>query len=391
MAITELYVDPSIAGDSGAGSAADPYGDFQHCADQEAFDTTNGTRISVTVGDGTAEILAAALDLATNFFNLGGPSATAPFIIQGCKNESPLVAGDGDWTTQAGIGRIDCNNSKLFAVDQNDFITLRHLEIFNRAGAGYTYLMYLGDDCYIKECELHTHSGTLDMCRLGLRGSVRRCHFHNVLSSENCLRLGTGGMAEANYINLPANALTALKLTSSSGTAQRNIIRVAGGVKGIELNGSGSRALSNSIWSNASSGQGIWGVAPNAEILNNVVEGFTGGTGIEKTTGTIAEFGGNHCYNNGTNYNVIVLVITNYGDNEDLSGSSPFANAGSEDMTPQDVGNMKEGAWPPLIIAGDAALTAVMKMWKGALEPAEPAGGGGGLLVHPGTSGGARG
>ena len=127
--------------------------------------------------------------------------------------------------------------------------------------------------------------------------------------------------------------------------------------------------------------------------MNNIVEGFsdTGGVGIEKTTGLLAELGGNHCFNNTANYNVTVPVIIDYGDNEDLSGGSPFTNASGQDFTPVDVGNMKQGAFPPSIISGDAALTAAMKMWKGALEPLEPTGGGGGLLVHPGTSGGARG
>ena len=43
---TELYVDPSIAADSGAGTIGDPYGDLEYCIEQETFDLTNGTRIN---------------------------------------------------------------------------------------------------------------------------------------------------------------------------------------------------------------------------------------------------------------------------------------------------------------------------------------------------------
>ncbi len=383
MAITELYVDPSIAGNSGAGTAGNPYGDLQWLADQEAFDTTNGTRISVTVGDGTAEISAAGLDFATNFFNLGGPSATAPLVIQGCKNESPLVAGDGDWTTQAGIGRIDCNNNKLFAANNQNYIFMRHLEIFGRAGAGYDYLIYLGTGL-ITECELHTHSGTQPMIRMGNYGKVRRCHLHNQLSAEHVCFGDAGTWFEENYINVGGSTEAAIVLVGSGGVVQRNTIRLndTTNVNGIVLTGTGTQARGNSIWSAAGIGKGISGAAAYAKIVNNAIAGFSGagGRGIEKTSGSLMELGGNHVFDCTTNYNVTVPVVANYGDNEDLSGSSPFTNASGQDFTPVDVGNMKQGAFPPSIISGDAALTAAMKMWKGALEPA--GGGGSPNLFH---------
>lgn len=390
MPITELYVDPSIAGDSGAGTDISPYGDLQWCLDQEAFDTTNGTRINVTVGDGTAEILAAALDTATNFFNLGGPSDTAPFIVQGCKNESPLVAGDGDWATQAGIGRIDGNNKTLFA-SAVQYTVLRHLEIFNRAGAGYTYLVYLGLRGLLVECELHTHSGTTHMVRGESYFRVQRCHLRNLLSNQRALYPGDASLVRHNYIDITGNgsALSGIDFNGRGCHAYCNIIRVAGTTDGIRGTSNYSHVLEgNSIWSNGGSGDGIDIVATChlCSLLNNVVEGFTGGFGI-KAAAILHEIGGNHCYNNSTNYGTITANV-DFGDNEDLSGSSPFADAANEDMTPQDVGNMKELAYPPSIISGDVALTAVMKRWKGALEPAEPAGGTASILGGGNLSGG---
>ena len=44
MAITEVYVDPSIAGDSGVGTIGDPYGDLEYAIEQETFDTKKCTR-----------------------------------------------------------------------------------------------------------------------------------------------------------------------------------------------------------------------------------------------------------------------------------------------------------------------------------------------------------
>ena len=130
MALTEIFVDPSIAGNSGAGTLGNPYGDLQWLLDQETFDTVNGSMINVDVNVGTAEILAAGLDLVGNFTAGGAPSATAPLLIQGYDS----AAGDGNWAVQTGIGRIDCNNKQLFAVDNQSYIFLRHLEVFGRAG-----------------------------------------------------------------------------------------------------------------------------------------------------------------------------------------------------------------------------------------------------------------
>ena len=50
MAITEVYVDPSIAADSGAGTVGDPYGDLEYAIEQTTFDTTNGTRVNIKIG-----------------------------------------------------------------------------------------------------------------------------------------------------------------------------------------------------------------------------------------------------------------------------------------------------------------------------------------------------
>ena len=50
MALTEIYVDPSIAADSGTGTIGDPFGDLEYAIEQTTFDTTNGTRLNVKAG-----------------------------------------------------------------------------------------------------------------------------------------------------------------------------------------------------------------------------------------------------------------------------------------------------------------------------------------------------
>ena len=50
MAITEIYVDPAINADSGTGTIGDPFGDLEYAIKQTTFDTTNGTRVKISIG-----------------------------------------------------------------------------------------------------------------------------------------------------------------------------------------------------------------------------------------------------------------------------------------------------------------------------------------------------
>ena len=96
--------------------------------------------------------------------------------------------------------------------------------------------------------------------------------------------------------------------------------------------------------------QGIEATANGIQVLNNVVEGFT--TGFSLGSSTIDVFGGNHAYNNVTNYSSSPNVALNLGDNEDRSGGgSPFAQSGSDTFAnrfvyfaPANVGSMLGGA-----------------------------------------------
>jgi hypothetical protein len=91
-------------------------------------------------------------------------------------------------------------------------------------------------------------------------------------------------------------------------------------------------------------------------------------------------YGYNGMYNNATDYSGSVDIIQALGDNESL-GSSPFAKSGADTFAnrftyfePADVGNVRGGAHP-----------SGCRLDKGAVQHADPAGGGGGTkLVGPG-------
>lgn len=76
MALTEVYVDPSIAGDSGAGTVGDPYGDLEYALEQVTRDATNGDRFNIKAG--TDEILEFALDVIVDY---GTPTRIAPLFF----------------------------------------------------------------------------------------------------------------------------------------------------------------------------------------------------------------------------------------------------------------------------------------------------------------------
>ena len=141
--------------------------------------------------------------------------------------------------------------------------------------------------------------------------------------------------------------------------------------------------MNNSIFSAGGSGTGILisgggGNALNIILFNNVVEGFsdTGGQGIDfNTTTRMGWYRNNHLYNNTSQY-VATGNMIDLGDNEDLSGSSPFDKSGSDTFAnrftyfaPADVGNMRGGSYPN-----------GSRLDKGAVQHADPAGGGVALI-----------
>jgi hypothetical protein len=390
MALTELYIDPSIAADSGAGTVGDPYGDLEYCLSAtagEAFDTTNGTRINIK--SGTAEVLSAPLDLS-DFTTGGGPSQTAHLIFQGYT----AAADDGDWDAQTGIGAIGCDGNTMFASQTYDFMHFRHLEIFGKAGAGYTYLIDIDDYCTFVECELHTHSGTDALLRLNLAGMVIRCHFHTVTSAEMCLYIQSAGLTVMHsYFDLVGSSATVAIYAAGYGQAIiGNIIRVDGSGSGIQMPCRSSVCANNSIHSAGGTGDGIKGYtsySSPAYIGNNIIEGFSGsgGNGFDASTvtGLYTVFANNYVTNCETNYSA-VPVYHDDGGNEDIADTTAFTDADNENFTPVDTGNVKEGSWPQSAPSADGALTAPWKTWKGAAEPAvvEPAVAPAGAIVNQG-------
>lgn len=341
MALTEIYVDPSIAADSGTGTIGDPYGDLRYAIEQETFDLTNGTRINVKAG--TAEVLNESLttSLADTTVSVAWvPSATAPLVIQGYTT----AAGDG------GIGIIDgAATYSIFSGGTVDNLVLVDLELRN---TGTNAVLDLDNSCVVYRCNIHTSTGVAVQC--DNNNAVIGCYLHNCLSGGVCV---TANLYAYNYIS--DMSLNGLSLSGAGACVYRNVVSVTGSVDGISIAGN-SFVWNNSVYSAGGSGSGIVYSADTGTLcINNVVEGFsdTGGIGIEANDAgapTVMMLTNNSVYDCATEYSLDAIVtdlLDVFGGNETLT-ASPFTSPSTGDFSTVDTGGIKEGSIPSIIGGG---------------------------------------
>ena len=368
MALTEVYIDPSIAGDSGSGTSGSPYGDFQYALTTASFDTTNGTRLNVKAG--TDEILASALDWSTNFYSGGSPTETANCVIQGYTT----TAGDG------GIGGISGNGSYAAISDTTrNWVTVRDIHLHNMgAGIGCR----LGSQCAMINCEINNTSGNGSWFEDG--GDVRGCYIHDV-GNVGVVLNGVGVSVRFNEFENGTNTfVAAIKFTvndSSTGIVAFNSIKVSGTSDGIQCE-DGNAIENNSIHATgAATGQGIVNAVTGftGSISNNVITGFsgTGGIGIDTASMVIGRLMNNSFYDCATTYNTSGTIQHESGN--ETTGADPFTDAANFDFTPVDTGSVIGGSYP----AAGYNSTDAYNLNRGAIQsaPGAAAASGGGARV----------
>lgn len=347
-AMTETYVDPSIAGNSGAGTSGDPYGDLQYALDTMTRDSTNGDRINIK--SGTSELIATSLSLAT----YGTPTATAPLLLRGYAS----AAGDGDFLAGTGVGTIDMQGNNASIMAATSHVHWRHLRLTNTGSAD---IIPVGSYTSIVECEVDNGTGDGIQCassslvvgnyihNIGAAG-VQTSGSPNIKIAYNYLQNGTNKFTRG--IDAGQGTLVLYNIVSLTSAAASSVgIR---GASGQRLSIVGNSVLATSPGSSAT-GMTITGAGTLASmILNNVVEGFSGtanvGYNISSSSYDLPIFGRNFAYNNTTNYATFDSVI-NLGDNETGSASG-FAKSGSDTFAnrllyfaPSSEGNMQGGAY----------------------------------------------
>ena len=340
MAQTHIYVDPSIAADSGTGTIGDPFGDLEYAIVQTTYDTTNGTQVNIKAG--TDEVLVAKINVAmadTSVSVAWVPSQAAPLTFRGYT----AVADDG------GIGSIDGNGAGAYTYTYH-FVHWLDLEIFN---CGTDPVVNNGQYGSFDKCHIHTTTG--GGIRTAGDNAVTRCYIHAVGYIGIWNPTGYTGY---NYLYDDGVEFTfsAIYMQSNIGHCERNIVQLS--LAGNDQDGiAGSSRMqinNNAVWSNGGTGCGIKLLSVNNYpycITNNLVEGFSGagGIGINYSYSTNQQAfrrGANAVYNCTTAYKALAnLVGVDYGDDETLT-ASPFTDAANGDFSPVDTGNVKEGALP---------------------------------------------
>jgi hypothetical protein len=311
MAITEYYVDPSIAAASGAGTVGDPYGDLQHALDTVTRDSTNGDRFNVKAG--TDEVLTAALDLST----YGTPSTTAPLFFQGYTT----AQGDG------GIGSISgAGTYSVFSATTTSFIKFIHMKLYN---CGAAAVIDLDNHITLHQCEVTNTTGKgIDVDN---NCTVINCYVHNV--GDVGITVGGYGIISSCYLANGTNDFTDAIALGIGSMAIGNIINVDGNSDGIQSSSQQQKIISNSIYSGAGgggTGHGIrlTGTTLSHSVLNNIIEGFNVGFSSEAGN-DIDVYVANRFYNNGTTASL--LGEERYdNDNSTLSASAFTSPAGAD-------------------------------------------------------------
>ena len=342
MAWSEIYVDPSIAGDSGAGTIGDPFGDLEYAIEQTTFDATNGTRVNIKAG--TNEIIAAGLNVAmadTGTTIAWVPTELKRAVFQGYT----ATAGDG------GIGGITGSGTIAVLAGTLSFVSFIDMHLTN---SGTANTITAGNDIHIIGCEIDTCANRAISC--GGRVLVDSCYLHTITGSYGILITSNPVISNC-YVDCDT---TSAGINFAGGLAYRNIV-VQANVNGTGIlnNTDGGQIIGNSVYmSNAAPvGTGIFITSGTSAMVcsNNLVEGASGaggiGINIDATSGQCGIVEGNAVYDCTTAYSVPGRAAGRSLDNETLT-ASPFTSAATGDFSPVDTGNVKEGALPQIIGGG---------------------------------------
>ena len=326
-------------------------------------DATNGNRLNTK--SGTAELLDESLSLST----YGVPTRDAPIIFQGIAS----TAGDGDFQAGTGIGEIDMQGNNNTIIAAGSGIDFMHMHL---RGTGSAVVITAASNQHVIECEISGGTGG-GIVGNGFGPTVIGCHIHDTggIGIDDC------AAALYNYLKNDGTAFTTAMITFiNASPVIGNIISVSGSTNGIAVESREGIISQNSIFSSGTSGTGItYTFARDSALMNNLVEGF--GTGILYTPATVQQpiYANNAVFNATTDYSQAgqteALLVN---DNEVLS-ATPFGKSGSDTFAnrktyfaPVNTGNVHGGAYP----AGS-------RRDKGAVQHADPAGGGTIIISRP--------
>ncbi|MFA5053807.1 MAG: hypothetical protein WC565_07100, partial [Parcubacteria group bacterium] len=268
MAITQSYVDYNAGSDAtGDGTIGTPWRTLQWAFDHLVRNTTDGNQVNLKAG--TAQVNAAALDLAT-FIGGGALAEAAPLIVRGYT----AAANDG------GVGEIDCGGATMWAATTYDYVFLVDLEMHT---FGDNHGVQLDLYCMLYRCEVHKGaSSPTDKYLVAVSSSsaVQGCYVHDLGDGTGRgINAATGAVA-FNYVVCGAD-LDAGYGIYTSGPCIGNVVVCAGTAQtGIYWTSAHGQVCLNNIAYNSTAGttRGIYAVAAGRAtmVMNNIVIGWSG-------------------------------------------------------------------------------------------------------------------
>lgn len=374
MAVSDYFCDYGGGDDTtGNGTIGTPWKTIQKAFNTITRNSTDGDRVNVKAG--TAQVLSAALTLAT----YGTPTLAAPLYLEGYTS----AQGDG------GIGDINGNagNFNMWTSNYN----YRHIRNMIMRNTGNAVIFNGATFSTLYNCELHTSSNGAPIV-LSHYNRMVNCYVHGMTGAIPVTLSGNGNCILDHCLIDHTYATTSGIAVSNGNDATRvsNCIVIAR-TSAIGIRTGQRREVQNcAVWSNGGNGIGIQVVATNQEavgISNCVIAGFSGSGGIGldvSASGLVCSLlGPNIFYDNDTDMSGSPKVVIRQTDT--TGGGAPFANPGSGDFTLAD--EYKALGWPDVI----GLLTATTQTFidPGAAQRDEDAGAssGGGQLVNAGLVG----
>jgi hypothetical protein len=318
VAISQYYVSPASGNDTtGDGSIGTPWATVQKALDTITRNATDGDQINVQAG--TADVLSAALSLAT----YGTPTYDIPLIIRGYTS----TANDG------GIGELSGGGANVAIYNSATVpISLVDLKLGN---TGTAAPITAGAGSLLLHCEVHTASNApLIYGGPNYASIVANCYFHD-LTGQSILRVGGGnnmaGLVYGNYL-IGAPTTYGIYVNGFGGSVIGNviIIQTDTSVIGIFAERSSAFVLGNTIYSAVANTQsGISLASVFCIACNNIIEGWSGAGGVGLgITSKQAVGAANAIYNCTTPVSeggrVNFLPAAN-----DTLGGAPFVDAGT--------------------------------------------------------------
>ena len=319
--LSHYYVDYGAGNDTtGDGSVGTPWKTIQKALDNAVED--DGVQVNIKAG--TAQVLAASLDMTAYTVTNGVPASLDPLILRGYTSS----ANDG------GIGEIDCGGNTMWADSGLDYIGLYELKIHN---GGNNNLVGLDANIVVVKCELCAGaSSPSGKFLLGFNnGLVAGCYLHDTGDgAAKGIHCGSAFVI-GNHIVLDADAAAACGIKGCN-SAYNIIVCQKTDQRAIEAPYSAYGNICYNTTAGATSAirHAVSAFGAVTPLMNNIIVGWSGVGGIGIQVRAPSGYGHNAFYNCTTNTSYTYDFSGGLSTANDVAlAANPFTDAGNGDFS----------------------------------------------------------